>query len=282
MPRHDIIAIGEAFEDQIFIDLPCMPGPGKEVKTDRFVKTIGYQGLRPYNLYREAVYQSKGIDVKVAPGLRVGYIMGSGDTVPDSMISLGLQATFLSEMDLASADLSRFDVIIHGVRTYAARPELSTHNGRLLDYVKNGGVVVVQYNTPEFDQNFGPYPYEISRNPEEVTDQNSKMKILNPNNPVLNWPNKITAKDFEGWVEQRGSKFLKTWDERYEPLIETHDMDQPPQEGIFLYTRYGKGIYVYCALAFYRQLPEGVPGAYRLFANLVSLPKNPLARENSN
>ena len=111
-------------------------------------QTAGYQGLRPYNLYREAVYQSKGIDVKVAPGLSVGYIMGSGDTVPDSMISLGLQATFLSEMDLASADLSKFDVIVHGVRTYAARSELSTHNGRLLDYVKNGGVVVVQYNTP--------------------------------------------------------------------------------------------------------------------------------------
>ncbi len=244
-------------------------------------QTAGYPGLRPYNLYREAVYKSKGIDVKVAPGLRVGYIMGSGDTVPDSMVSLGLQATFLSEMDLASADLSQFDVIIHGVRTYAARPELSSHNGRLLEYVKNGGVVVVQYNTPEFDRNFGPYPYEMGNNPEEVTDQNSRIEILHPDNPVLNWPNKITVKDFEGWVEQRGSKFLKTWDERYEPLIETHDLDQPPQEGAFLYTRYGKGIYVYCALAFYRQLPEGVPGAYRLFANLVSLPKNPLARKIS-
>ena len=241
-------------------------------------QTAGYPGLRPYNLYREASYRSNGVDVKVAPGLRVGYIMGSGDSVPDSMVSLGLQAAFLSEIDLASADLSQFDVIVHGVRTYAARPELSTHNGRLLDYVKNGGVVVVQYNTPEFDNNFGPYPYEMSRNPEEVTDQNSPINILNPEHPVLNWPNKITAKDFDGWIEQRGSKFLKTWDERYEALLETHDQGQPPQEGGFVYTTYGKGIYVYCAYAFYRQLPEGVPGAFRLFANLVSLPKNPMAR----
>lgn len=250
---------------------------GNEYKTG--YQTAGYPGLRPYNLFRDASYRPRGVDVKVAPGLRVGYIMGSGDSVPDSMISLGLQATYLSEMDLASADLSQFDVIIHGVRTYAARPELSTHNGRLLDYVKNGGVVVVQYNTPEFDNNFGPYPYEMGRSPEEVTDQNSPIKILDPGHPVLNWPNKITGKDFDGWIEQRGSKFLNTWDERYEPLIETHDPGQPPQEGGFLYTRYGEGIYVYCAYAFYRQLPEGVPGAYRLFANLVSLPRNPLARE---
>ena len=244
-------------------------------------QTAGYTGLRPYNLFREATYSSKGVDVKVAPDLRVGYIMGTGDSVPDSIISLGLQATFLSEMDLSSADLGQFDIIILGVRTYAARPELRTHNGRLLDYVEKGGVVVVQYNTPEYDQNFGPYPYEMGRGPEEVTDQSSPIKILLPDHPVLNWPNKITATDFEGWIEQRGSKFLRTWDSRYEPLIETHDPSQPPQEGGFLYTRYGKGIYVYCAYAFYRQLPEGVPGAYRLFANLVSLPKNPMARKSS-
>jgi len=241
--------------------------------------TAGYSGLRPYNLYREATYSSRGVDVKTAPDLRIGYIMGSGDSVPDSMSSLGLQVTFLSDIDLASADLSRFDVIIHGVRTYAARPELKTNNGRLLEYVKNGGVMVVQYNTPEFDENFGPYPYEMGRSPEEVTDQNSQVRILQPDHPALSWPNRITAEDFEGWVEQRGSKFLKTWAPQYQPLIETHDPGQAPQEGGFLYARYGGGIYVYCAYAFYRQLPEGVPGAYRLFANLVSLPRNPLARE---
>ena len=135
---------------------------------------------------------------------------------------------------------------------------------------------MVQYNTPEFDNNYGPYPYVMGRNPEEVTDQNSPVRILNPGHPVLNWPNKITERDFEGWIEQRGSKFLASWDERYEALIETHEEGQPPQEGGFVYTRYGDGIYVYCAYAFYRQLPEGVPGAFRLFANLVSLPKNPL------
>jgi len=241
-------------------------------------KTAGYPGLRPYNLYREASYKARGVDLKVASNLRVGYVMGTGDSVPDTMVNLGIRPTFLSDQDLGSADLNQFDVILLGVRTFAARPELRTHNGRLLDYVEEGGVVIVQYNTPEFDQNFGPYPYEMGRSPEEVTDESSPVKILLPDHPVLNWPNKITASDFEGWIEQRGSKFPRTWDKKYDALIETHDPGQEPQEGGFLYARHGKGIYVYCAYAFYRQLPEGVPGAFRLFANLVSLPKNSLAR----
>jgi hypothetical protein len=176
---------------------------------------------------------------------------------------------------LASGDLSKFDVILLGVRTYAARDELRSNNSRLLDYVKNGGVVVVQYNTPEFDHNFGPYPYSMTSNPEEVTDEASKVSILKPENPIFNWPNRITEADFQGWVEERGSKWMKTWDPHYEALLETHDKDQEPQRGGLLYAKYGKGIYVYNAYAFYRQLPEGVPGAYRIFANIVSLPKNP-------
>ncbi|HCC56232.1 MAG TPA: GlcNAc-PI de-N-acetylase, partial [Solibacterales bacterium] len=123
--------------------------------------------------------------------------------------------------------------------------------------------------------NFGPYPYVMGRDPEEVTDEASKVNILNPANPLFQWPNKITAKDFEGWVEERGSKWWKTWDPHYEALLETHDADQPPQKGGLLYARYGKGIYIYNAYAFYRQLPEGVPGAFRLMANMLSLAKNP-------
>jgi hypothetical protein len=141
--------------------------------------------------------------------------------------------------------------------------------------VKNGGVMVVQYNTPEYDHNFGPYPYSMTSNPEEVTDEASQVRILAPSNPVFLWPNRITGKDFEGWVEERGSKWMKSWDAHWQALLETHDQDQPPQEGGLLYAKYGKGIYVYNAYAFYRELPEGVPGAYRLFANLLSLPKNP-------
>jgi hypothetical protein len=176
---------------------------------------------------------------------------------------------------VASADLSRYDVILLGVRAYAARPELKTYNSRLLDYVKNGGVMIVQYNTPEFDHNFGPYPYSMGENPEEVTDEASKMNILDAKNPIFQWPNPITQRDFEGWVEERGSKFLKTWDPQYAALLSTQDEGQELQKGGLLYARYGKGVYIYNAYAFYRQLPEGVPGAFRLIANMVSLPKNP-------
>jgi hypothetical protein len=162
-----------------------------------------------------------------------------------------------------------------GVRTYAVREDLKANNGRILDYVKNGGVVIVQYNTPEYDHNYGPYPYKMGSEPQEVTDEHSKVEITAPKNPVFTWPNKITSKDFEDWVEERGSKFLESWDASYEPLLETHDPGQAPQKGGLLYAKYGKGIYIYNAFAFYRQMPEGVPGAYRIFANMVSLAKNP-------
>jgi LmbE family N-acetylglucosaminyl deacetylase len=238
-------------------------------------QTTGYQGLRPYYLYRASTYLTSGVDVKVAPSLTVGYIMGSGDEVSASMENLGIKAEELTSQDLASGDLAKFKVILMGVRTYAVREDLKTYNQRILDYVKNGGVAIVQYNTPEFDNNYGPYPYTMGRNPEEVTDEFSTMQILNPKHLLFNWPNRITAKDFEGWVEERGSKFMQSWDSQYEALLETHDAGQEPQKGGLLFSRYGKGIYVYCAYAFYRQLPEGVPGAYRLFANLVSLPDNP-------
>ena len=246
---------------------------GKEFREG--YEVTGYPGLRPYYLYRPAVLRTSGVDVKVAEGMRVGYIMGSGDDVPTSLQSLGINVNFLTANDIASANLSNYDVILLGVRAYAARPELKTYNSRLLEYVKDGGVVIVQYNTPEFDHNFGPYPYTMGENPEEVTDEASKMEILDPKNPVFQWPNPITQRDFEGWVEERGSKFLKSWDPQYVALLSTQDEGQQPQKGGLLYARYGKGIYIYNAYAFYRQLPEGVPGAYRLIANMVSLPKNP-------
>ena len=237
--------------------------------------TVGYPGLRPYNLYRASTYRTTGVDVKVAPGLNVGYIMGAGDDMPQSLVNLGINVHFLTAEDLASGNLSKFDAIILGVRTYAVREDLKTYNGRILDYVKNGGVVIVQYNTPEYDHNYGPYPYQMGSNPQEVTDEHSKVEILAPANPVFSWPNKITSKDFENWVEERGSKFLESWDAAYQPLLETHDPDQAPQKGGLVYAKYGKGVYIYNAYAFYRQMPEGVPGAYRIFANMVSLAKNP-------
>ncbi len=237
--------------------------------------SVGYTGLRPYFLYIPAIYKTMGADVKMAPSQNVGYIEGSGDDVPAALEALGVHVSFLSPQDLASADLSKYDSIVVGVRAYAVRPDLIANNSRLLKYVEDGGVVMVQYNTPEYDHNFGPYPYVMTNDPEEVTDEKSIVTILDPKNPLFTWPNTITSKDFEGWIEERGSKFLSAWDAKYEPLLETHDEGQPPQKGGLVYARYGKGVYIYNAYAFYRQLPLGVPGAYRIFANMLSLPKNP-------
>lgn len=242
--------------------------------------TVGYSGLRPYNLYGPSAYRTTGVDVKVAPGLNVGYVIGAGDDVPQSLLNLGINVHFLTSDDLASGNLFKFDAIILGVRTYAVREDLKTNNGRILEYVKHGGVVIVQYNTPEYDHNYGPYQYKMGSNPEEVSDEQSKVEILAPENPVFTWPNKITVKDFENWVEERGSKFLESWDSAYEPLIETHDPGQAPQKGGLVYAKYGRGVYVYNAYAFYRQMPYGVPGAYRIFANMISLAKNPQVKRS--
>lgn len=239
---------------------------------------VGYPGLRPYFLYSDAIYQTSGTDVKVNPNLQIAYIEGSGDDVPASLENLGIHAHFLSREDLATGDLQKYDAILVGVRGYAVRADLRAYNQRILDYVKNGGVVVVQYQTPEYDHNFGPYPYTMTNDPEEVTDEASPVTLVDPSSPVLNWPNKITAKDFEGWIEERGSKFMMSWDPHYEAPIETHDSGQDPQKGGLLVARYGTGVYVYTAYAFYRELPLGVPGAYRLFDNLLSLSKNPLLK----
>ncbi len=176
--------------------------------------SVGYTGLRPYFLYSPAVYKTTGSDVKMAPSQKIAYIEGSGDDVPAALEALGVHVSFLSAQDLASGDLSKYDTIVVGVRAYAVRPDLIANNGRLLNYVKNGGVVVVQYNTPEFDHNYGPYPYVMSNDPEEVTDEKSVVTILDPKNPLFTWPNKITSKDFDGWIEERGSKFLVSWDKR--------------------------------------------------------------------
>ncbi|MBI4903855.1 MAG: PIG-L family deacetylase [Acidobacteria bacterium] len=231
----------------------------------------GYPGLRPYFLYRAATHTTSGVDVKIAPNLKVAYVTGSGDEVAEGLANLGIQPAFLTASDLAAGDLSRFDAILLGVRAYAVCDDLKANNARLLDYVKNGGVLIVQYNTPEFDHNYGPYPYVMGNNPEEVTDEQSKMEILDPAHPVFTVPNRITLADFDHWIEERGSKFWTSWDSRYTPLLSTQDAGQPPQKGGLMFATYGKGFYVYNAYAFYRQMPEGVPGAYRLLANMLSL-----------
>ena len=235
----------------------------------------GYVGLRPYPYYRDASYRTTGVDVKVAPGLKVGYIMGTGDDVPESLGDVGVHVNLLSPQDITSADLSSYDAIVLGIRAYAERPELKTSSSRLLDYVRNGGIVVVQYQTPEYDHNYGPYPLTLSSDPEKVVEEDCKVNLLVPNDPLLTWPNKITEADFNGWVEERGHDFMRSWDSHYVALTEMHDVDQDPQKGGLLYAHYGKGAYIYMSFAFYRQMPEGIPGSFRIMANLISVRKNP-------
>jgi LmbE family N-acetylglucosaminyl deacetylase len=238
-------------------------------------RLVGYPGVRPYPYYRPASYEAVGVDVKIAPGLRVAFLPGTGDDVPRALEDLGLDVRILSANDVETGDLSSYDAIVLGVRAYTVQPELRWANARLLDYVKNGGILLVQYNLNNFDGNVGPYPFSLGSNPQKVVDEGSAVELLEPKDPAFVWPNRISTTDFKGWIEERGHGFMKTWDPHYQALVETHDPDQDPQKGGLLVARYGKGAYIYDAFALYRQLPSGVSGAYRILANLVSLGKNP-------
>ncbi|HVB99168.1 MAG TPA: PIG-L family deacetylase [Candidatus Dormibacteraeota bacterium] len=237
---------------------------------------VGYPGLRPYYLYRPANYETTGVDVKIAPGLKVGFLEGTGSQVPESLVALGVHTTSLNAQEIASGDLARFNAIIIGVRAYSVQPALATYNQRLLAYVHQGGTLIVQYQAGTYNHNYGPYPLEVNATPTgTVTNEDSAVQFLLPDNPALRWPNRIGEQDFAGWVEERGHSFAASWDPHWKALVEMHDPGQAPQRGGLLIARYGKGEYVYEALALYRQLPAGVPGSYRIMANLLSLSANP-------
>jgi LmbE family N-acetylglucosaminyl deacetylase len=203
-------------------------------------------------------------------GTKLGYIMGSGDEVADSLLNLGYEVTLLDDDMLERADLGQFDAIIAGIRAYNTRASLKNTSPRLLQYVKDGGTYIVQYNVYRGLQteNIGPYPFTIGQ--DRVSEETAPVAFLNPQQSLLNFPNTITHKDFEGWVQERGLYFASEWDERYEPILISSDTDESDKKGGLLYTRYGKGVFIYTGYSWFRQLPAGVPGAYRLFANLIS------------
>lgn len=230
-------------------------------------RSVGYAGLRPYNMYKDADLKTRRVDVKLAPGLRIGYVMGPGDLVPEAIEAMGITPHLLSADELTSGDLSGWNVIVIGIRAYSTRPELSSAQPRLDQFVRNGGTLIVQYQSANFP---APLPLSLSRFPERVVDEQSAVKLLDSSNPLLTFPNTITSADFDGWVEERGHSFMSTWDPGYAPLTETADPGQDPQRGGLLVAHPGKGAYIYVAYALYRQLPELVPGAYRILANLLS------------
>ena len=235
-------------------------------------EAIAHRDLETRLLYRPAVTRVRGLELEVAPDLAIGYVMGIGDDVPSGIRQLGATVELLDDEQLASIDLQRFDAIVTGTRAYAVRPSLKTRGRRLLEYVEGGGHLIVLYNTDELvPSTDAPYPAELPRRSEEVSEEDSPVERLDPDHPLMRWPNLIAPADFDGWVEQRGSKFWSEWDPRYTPLLSTHDVGQAPQRGGWLTTRFGAGHYTYFAYALHRQLPYGVPGAYRLLANLLSL-----------
>ena len=206
-------------------------------------------------------------------GEAIGYIMGAGDEIPQALEQIGYRVTLLEANEVRADDLKQFDAVMVGIRAYNTNDWLRYRNDELLKYVKEGGTLLVQYNTNSrlVTDSFAPYPLTLSR--ERVTDETAAVRFLQPDSPVLSSPNRITAQDFEGWVQERGLYFPEKWDEHYQPLLSLNDPGEDPLKGSLLVAPYGEGYYIYTGLSFFRELPAGVPGAYRLITNLLSVGK---------
>lgn len=242
---------------------------------------VAYPHIQTHRYYTSAEAELRVVDLKVAP-VNVGYVMGSGDEVPEAIRQMGLNVTMLDEKALASRDLTKFATIVVGIRASETRPDLVSNFKRLMDYMTNGGNLIMQYQRGNFAAS-GLMPYPVSTTDTQrtaagsisrVVDENAKVTILDPKHPIFNFPNKITEKDFDGWVQERNAYNLVTFDPQYTPLLESHDAGEAENKGGLVIAKVGKGNYVYCSYSMFRQLPAGVPGAYRLFANVVSLPKS--------
>jgi LmbE family N-acetylglucosaminyl deacetylase len=247
---------------------------GAELETggrryDRSTVRIDYPHIPLEVLFPRASARAVRADLAFAAA-RVGYLAGSGDDVPAALRQMGAQVTMLSDEDVQAGDLDRYQAIVAGVRAYNTRPRLRALEPALLEYVNRGGRLVVQYNTSEdgLGEKLGPYPFTISR--DRVTVEDAPVDRKDPEHALLTQPNRIDARDFDGWVQERGLYFAQPFDRRYEPVLSSHDPGEPPRDGGLLFARYGRGVFIYTGYAWFRQLPAGVPGAWRLFANLVS------------
>ena len=287
--NHDFRDPGESMEASFSLTLPtAWSGEGKiaaavaarggDYRTG--YRTIEHRDLRLARLWRPAQATVRSVDVAPLGGTRVGYVMGVGDEVPTGIEALGASvelldeaalATLQTEGDAETGGAGRFDAIVVGTRAYAVREDLVEHNQRLLEYARRGGHLIVLYQTQEYVPSaMAPYPASLPRGAEEVSEEDAPVRLLRPDHPLMAAPNRLTEADFDGWIEQRGSKFFSDWDPEYTPLVETHDTGQDPQEGVWLTAPVGKGRYTYLALALHRQLPYGVPGAFRILSNILA------------
>jgi LmbE family N-acetylglucosaminyl deacetylase len=233
------------------------------------LKNIQYDHIPSITLFPPAELQLVSPDLKMNTR-RIGYIKGAGDQIPEILQQMGYEVVMLGEEDISAAGLVSLDAIVLGIRAYNTNEWLKFKNEMLFDYVKSGGILVTQYNTSFdlFTEKLGPFPFKISRG--RVTEENAPVTFLNPSHPLLNFPNKISSRDFEGWIQERGLYFLNGVDSNYQKILALNDRGENPLDGSLIVARYGKGKYVYTSLSFFRELPSGVPGAFRLFVNLIS------------
>lgn len=239
---------------------------------DEGYSLVDYEHIDRAALFASAEARVAVFPVRIAEGRRVGYVMGTGDDGPEAIRQLGASVTLLGPDAVRAGDFSAFDVVVLGVRAYENREDLKAANAQLLDYARRGGTVVVQYNQFDYPQGgYAPYPVSMSRPAGRVSEEDAPVTLLAPEAPVFSTPNRITADDFQGWVQERGLYFLSAWDEAYTPLLEMGDQGEAPVRGSLLVAQMGDGVYAYVALSFFRQWSATVPGAYRLWANLLSL-----------
>ena len=252
-------------------DLQAVAEEGSKTYANGYT-AISYPHIETHFLYREAKTKVEVFDAKVAANLKVGYVMGSGDDGLQALQQLGVNVHLINAAELASADLSVYDTIVLGIRVYEVNEDVIANNKRLLEYVSNGGTLIVQYNKQEFASgNFAPYPVKMRG--ERVTDENAPVTMLVPDHPLFNFPNKIGPDDWKNWVQERGLYFLSEWDSHYTPLLAAPDDTGKLLNGGELVAQYGKGNYIFTGYAWFRQFPVGTPGAYRMFANMVSYAK---------
>ncbi|MGH9765453.1 MAG: NEW3 domain-containing protein, partial [Blastocatellia bacterium] len=234
-------------------------------------EVVARHDLGTFYYYHPAVEHISSVSVNLPAELKVGYIMGAGDDIPEVLKQLRINVQTISPAELASGDLSKYGTIVLGIRAYDVRADVRDNNKRLLDFVSRGGTLVVQYNQSVGTFNSGDYtPYPATATTKRVTVEEAPVKVLAPNDSVFNYPNKIGDKDFDGWVQERGTYFMDKWDQHYQPLLSSHDPGEEPLDGGLLRAAYGKGVYIYSGYAFFRQLPAGVPGGVRLFVNIIS------------
>jgi hypothetical protein len=261
------------------------------------VYAVDYPHIRPRSYTRLATTTLRLAPLILPRLTRVGYIRGAADRVPEALASVGVPVTLLSGAALERGRLDRYDVIVVGPRAYETDSALVENNRRLLDYARRGGLLIVQYQQHRFfDGRFAPYPMTVGGQPlrleesapgrpgsaparaappvshDRVTDENAPVRLLLTDHPAVRAPNRLSAADWKGWIQERGLYFARTWDRRYRPVLETHDPGDTPLLGGLLVAPVGRGTYVYTGLSFFRQLPAGVPGAFRLFSNLLALP----------